>query len=243
MTVALVTFLAWLQQASCTPAALDLLKTAEQRARLFDLPAAVDRAAAAGREGCTDALVESWYLRGLVAAREAYRDGGSPESLAPVREAIAALEQIAGGAPGPAEIARVTLLAASAAAQSEREEMAVFLDFALRMESLQFAAGQPGAPGVAAHEAAGDFWLQVDRYEDARRAYEEAAGLTGATPRVLLGLARAAVRLELPADACAQYRALAAILTAERADGAEADEARRYLESRACSRAPAPSRS
>ena len=236
MTAALIAFV-WLQQPACAQDALDLLKTAEQQARLLKLADAADGAVAAARGGCAEALVEAWYLRGLLAAREAYRDGGSAASLAPVKDAIAALEQLAAGVPGAAEIARVTLLAASAAAQSERDEMAVFLDYAVRMESLQLAAGQPGAPGVSANEAAGDLWLQVHRYQDARRAYEEAARRSVATPRILLGLARAAVRLEEPAAACRQYRALVAMLSVERGAGPEADEAQRYIEGPACTSA------
>jgi hypothetical protein len=91
---------------------------------------------------------------------------------------------------GPAEIARLVLLAAAAAAQSERDEMAVYLTHAVEMESLQRAAGQPGAPGLSALEAAGDLWLQVYRYDEARAAYERAAREIGMTPRVKAGLAR-----------------------------------------------------
>ena len=64
------------------------------------------------------------------------------------------------------------------------------------------------APIITAQEAAGDLWLQVHRFEDARRAYLSAAEQVGATRRVTLGLARTAFRLgDLPAS-CAQYRAL-----------------------------------
>jgi hypothetical protein len=135
--------------------------------------------------------VERVYLRGLEAAAEAYTQGGSDESLAPVREAIAALAAISGGQAGSAEIARLVLVAAAAAAQSEREEMGAYLTHATEMEVLQLAAGEPGAPGVSALEAAGDLWLQVHRYDDAIRAYERAARYLGMTPRIQAGLARA----------------------------------------------------
>jgi hypothetical protein len=137
------------------------------------------------------ASVETIYLRGLDAAAEAYRQGGSAESLVPVNEAIAALDGLALGRPGPAEIARLVLVAAGAAAQSERDEMGAFITHAVEMELLQRAAGQPGAPGVSALEAAGDLWLRVHRYEDAARAYERAAMYLGMTPRIAAGLARA----------------------------------------------------
>ena len=138
--------------------------------------------------------VESLYLKGLADARAAFEKGAPPESLAPVREAIAALGTISQERPGPAEIARLTLQAAAAAAQSERDEMALYLEQATRMERLQFEARQPGAPVVSAHEVAGDLWLQVFRYEDAVRAYLRAAEYVGMTPRVTEGLARARAR-------------------------------------------------
>ncbi len=214
------------------------MRSAEQAARRLELRVAAERATAAAGSGCVEAVTAAWYLGGLLAAREAYRDGGSAESLAPVRAAIAALEQIGGGIAGPAEIGRVTLLAAAAAAQSERDEMAVFLDFALRMEALQLAAGQPGAPGVAAHEVAGDLWLQVHRYADAARAYEEASRRIGDTPRVWLGRARAAARLELSAASCGYYGAFIAAFRSDRPGADEIVEAERFRLAPACSSEP-----
>jgi hypothetical protein len=61
---------------------------------------------------------------------------------------------------------------------------------------------------ITAHEAAGDLWLQVYRYDDARRAYMKAAERIGVTPRITLGLARLAVRIEAVATACKQYQSL-----------------------------------
>jgi hypothetical protein len=134
------------------------------------------------------------YERGLADARAAFAKGGSPESLAPVREAIAALDAIARGRPGAAEIARLTLHAAAAAAQSERDEMTVYIEQAIRMELLQREAGQPGPPGVSALEVAGDLWLQLYGYEEARRAYLRAAEHLGMTPRIAAALERLAAR-------------------------------------------------
>ena len=59
------------------------------------------------------------------------------------------------------------------------------------MEALQRDAGQPGAPGLSALEAAGDLWLRVYRYEDAVAAYERAATYLGMTPSITASLARA----------------------------------------------------
>jgi tetratricopeptide (TPR) repeat protein len=139
--------------------------------------------------------VEAIYMKGLADARAAFEKGAPPESLAPVREAIAALLKISQERPGQAEIARLTLQAAAAGAQSERDEMALYLDQATRMEVLQRDARQPGAPGVSALEVAGDLWLQVFRYDEAIKAYERAAQYLGETPRIRDSLARARARL------------------------------------------------
>ena len=145
---------------------------------------------------CTPAEVEAVYLQGWDAAQAAARVGGSPESLAPVREAIATLERMAAGDHGPAEIARYVLAAAADAAQDERDEMAIFLEHAVALERAQLDARQPGAPAITAHEAAGDLWLRVYRYEDAKLAYERAKAVIGSTPRIEAGLTRVADALQ-----------------------------------------------
>jgi hypothetical protein len=196
-----------LVQAPCAESAA-LVAAASDHAAAFDLDGAVALLARRA-PGCMEIDVPAWYLRGLLAAKEAYRYGGSPESLALVRTAIAELTSRAKQA-WAAEIARVVLLAASAAAQSEREEMALLLDHAIGLEQSRRAAGESGAPIVSAHEVAGDLWLQVHRFEDARLAFRRAARAIGPTRRVTLGLARSAARLENAVAACAEYRRLIA---------------------------------
>jgi len=178
----------------CSAAATAGLADASARVQAFDVPGAVDRLRDAAAGGCEATEVAALYLGGLLAATEAYKQGGSEESLAPVREAIAALETLSGQRPGSAEIARLVLIAAVAAAQSEREEMGAFLTHAAAMESLQLAAGEPGAPVLSALEVAGELWLQVHRFDDARAAFERAVAQVGATPRLTAGLARATAR-------------------------------------------------
>jgi hypothetical protein len=140
---------------------------------------------------CTPAEIEAVYIQGWDAAVAAAAVGGSPESLVPVRDAIATLDRMAAGVHGPAEIARYVLAAAADAAQEERDEMALFLEHAMALERTQLDAHQPGAPSITAHEAAGDLWLRVHRYEDAVRAYEHARMVIGSTPRIEAGLTRA----------------------------------------------------
>jgi tetratricopeptide (TPR) repeat protein len=192
--VAFLVAAAMLGAQPCSEAATSALRDASARAQASDLPGAVDRLRGAVGEPCEATDVAVVYLSGLSAALDAYNQGGSEESLAPVREAIAALDKASGQRPGAAEIARLVLVAAAAAAQSEREEMAAFLTHATAMESLQFAAKQPGAPVLSAHEVAGELWLQVHQFDDARAAFERAAVLVGMTPRIAGGLARAAAR-------------------------------------------------
>jgi hypothetical protein len=236
MTVAIGAFVVvvGLGQAPCPPDAAALMAEATVLAQEFDLPAAAERLRTADRSGCAAAAVGSLYVGGLVAARDAFRLGGPPEALAPVHAAIAELARIVRDRPGPAEVARLVLQAAAAAAQSERDEMSVYLDAAARMEGLQMAAGRPGAPVLGGLEVAGDLWLQLHRYPEARRAYMAAAGQRGASLRMLAGLARSASRLGARDDACAEYRALIDRWGARQAEPPEIADARAYLRQQGC---------
>jgi hypothetical protein len=227
-----------LQQGPCAPPAMDLIAEASARAAEFDLYSALDRLSAAA--GCSVADVASVYVGGLIYARDAARQGGAVESLEPVRRAIVWLDTVASGRRGPAEIARLVLHAAAAAAQSERDEMRLYLESAVQMESVQRAAGQPVAPVVSAVEMAGTLWLQVHRYEEARRAYREAQQQVGSTPQVLLGLARTAARLGDTTSACAGYRTLVHTWNARGTEPAEVAEGRAYLAGPVCLAIPVP---
>jgi len=223
-----------LQHQPCRDAAAPHLASAAERAETFDLAAAADAYFAAAGFGCAEAEIAGHYVRGLAAARDASRVGGSIESLAPVAHAMAAIEARRAAAPSLAPIARLVLEAAAAAAQSERGAMSLLLEQAIRLEGIQLEAGQPGLPAVTAHEAAGDLWLQVHGFDEARRAYEHALARVGPTPRVTLGLARVAVRLEDDGAACVQYQALVD-WWGTRADGPpEIAEARAYLADQSC---------
>jgi hypothetical protein len=238
LAMALVFVLA--QPQDCGREALAFAEAATRLVDDFDFKTAAGGFELAVLRGCESARVPALYLRGLAAAREAYSQGGADEALIAVRQAAANLESLGGGVAGPAEIARLVLMAAAAAAQSERDEMALYLESALKMEALQLAANQPGAPTITAHEAAGDLWLEVHRFDEARQAYTLALELIGSTPRVNLGLARVAVRLKDAPAACASYRSLVYWWERRRAEtaltaapvastGQEIPEARAYL--------------
>ena len=58
---------------------------------MFDIRGALERLDAASRSGCANAQTQATYLRGWLAARDAYGAGGSPESLTDVDAAVASL--------------------------------------------------------------------------------------------------------------------------------------------------------
>jgi hypothetical protein len=179
------------------------------------------------------------YLGGLVGARDAFRDGGAVAALAPVLGAIESLGMISQGRGGSAEIARLVLQASAAAAQSERDEMRLYIESAMQMEVIQSAAGLPGAPIVTATEVAGDLWLQVDRYEDARQAYADAADRLGPSLRNMVGSARASSRLKDVLEACRSYGTLLETWGTRPGLPAEIAEARTYVEN-SCASADVP---
>ncbi len=225
--------LALAQGTQCSPEATALMKTAAERATLFDLAGALQRMQAAAMSGCADATLPALYLRGWIAARDAYRVGGSPESLRPVSQAIATMQE-ALGKSGQPQIAALVLQAAAAAAQSERDELALMIDYAVQLEDRNLTAQRPALPMITAHEAAGDLWLQVHRYDDARRAYMKAEERLGVTPRITLGLARLAMRIEAFATACKQYRSLVMSWKGSGPEPPELAEARTFLMDPAC---------
>jgi tetratricopeptide (TPR) repeat protein len=227
VVVAWLVLTVWTQVPSISPASA--LREAAVRAAEFDMAGAVRLLTGVGESRDTDLQVAAVYARGLLGAREAAQQGGSPESLTPVRQAIAWLEVVANGRAGPAEIARLMLQAAAAAAQSERDEMRLYLDTAIRMETVQRAAGMAGAPLLAAAETAADLWLQVHRYEEARRAFDEAAQQFGSSPRILYGRARAARGLNDVPTACEAFRQLLDAWGSRPAVPDEISEARAYV--------------
>jgi hypothetical protein len=233
--IAILVALSLFQTSECRGEGAARLAAAAAQGEAFDLAGAAPMFGEAAALGCPAGHVAAEYVRGLLAARAAYREGGSPESLEPVKRAVAALDLAGGTQPGPAQIARFVLLAAAAASQSERDEMALMIDQALRVEQLQLSAGQPAAPVVTAHEAAGDFWLQVHRFDEARAAYELAERRVGRTARVMVGLARVAARLSDDRSACRHYADLIAWWGARSPERAEVTEARSFLTQAACS--------
>ena len=210
--------------------ARSLIAEAIVRAAEFDLPGAMELLRVTAARGDAGSEVGLIYLRGLVDAREAFEDGGTVAALTPVYGAIETLATLSQGRRGSAEIARLVLQAAAAAAQSERAEMRLYLETAIQMELIQSAAGLPGAPLVSATEIAGDLWLQVDRYEDARQVYDDAADRVGPSLRNMVGSARASRRLKEVLAACTSYGGLLETWGSRPGAPSEIAEAQTYID-------------
>lgn len=222
------------QLSTCDPAGVAAVGEARAKGEGFDLAAALEAARKA--PGCDEAEGIVEYLEGLLAAHAAVKTGGAPDSLRDVRSAANALSRRAEGGRRRWEVASLLIRAAGAATQYERDEMAVYLAEAIRIESLLLDAGQSPAPIVTAHELAGDLWLQVDRYEEARTAYLRAAERVGRTSRVRLGLARSAARLNDTPVACREYTWLLEWWGERPGLPPEIEEARTLLRSGLCPR-------
>ena len=235
---ALLLVLGLFQAPSCSGAAAGHVSDALRRGQVFDLGGAATAYAAAVRAGCPSARAPSIYLRGLLAARAAAAQFGTSASLGPLQQAMIDLEPFAASDP-VARTMQTVLRAGMPAAQRERAEMTLFIDEMLRMESLQLEAKQPPLPVLSAHEVAGQLWLQLHRYEEARRAFETAARRVGQTPHVLIGAARAAAGAKNVRGACGQYRLLLAWWNDRLGPPPEIAEARAYVAQPQCA-APSP---
>lgn len=215
--------------AACAPGALS---EAVARAEAFDLPGALE--AARRVRDCDEAAAAVDYVEGLLGARNAIATGGTEDALRDVRSAANALARRAETGERRWEAASMAMRAVAAASQSERGEMSIYLAEATRLEALAVAAGLPPLPLVSAHELSGDLWLQVHRFEDARKAYAQASNVVGRTGRVRLGLARSAARLADTPGACAEYGSLLEWWNGREGEPPEIAEARTFVASPDC---------
>ena len=229
----------FLQDMTCRGDAARHVSEALRLGESFDLSGAAVAYAAAERAGCESAAAAAIYLRGLVAGRAADASFASAASLLPLQLAVASLDRSAQNDP-VARAMQAVLRAAIPAAQHERPEMALRIEEMLRMELLQLEAKLPPLPVLSAHEVAGYFWLQLHLYEEARRAFDEAARRIGRTPHILLGAARASVGRRDSVTACEQFRQLIAWWGSRSGSPTEITEARDYIKQPQC--VPPPSR-
>ena len=210
---------------------------ASARAQEFDLPGALALLKEAASDGaCDEAGAQFEYVEGLLGAAEAARQGGTVDSLRDVRSAVHALLWRAagkGGVPNQRSLDRgqpPRHRAIPAVAVKKQVDCRLALRY---VEQTEVLVDLPDRIHRL-HELAGDLWLQVHRFEDARRAYERATEHVGRTSRITFGLGRAAARLQDGRTACAEYRRLLDWWGPRAALPPEIEEARMYLASPAC---------
>lgn len=148
-----------------------------------------------------DREVQRVAMEGWVAARALAPKGGALELLGPVNIRLKALDALPGTA---ARYADVAIRAAVSAAQEERDELDVFLAHARDLSNTMALTGAPAQWPLPIDELEGELWLEVDRYAEARDAYQRATRAQP-TANAWIGLARASARLGDVVTACAAY--------------------------------------
>ncbi len=174
--------------------------------------------------------VAALFSRGLGAARSAWPGGVAP-AAAVAQRAAQRLERLAlaEGPQGRAEAARAAVLAAIAAAQEERDELALLLTHALEVEAATVDDSDIPMLPLPLQEVAGDLWLQVHRYQEAQVAYRASLDRYPNRARSWIGLARASAKA---GDARPAREAYETFLEAwaEADEGlVEVEEAKNYL--------------
>jgi hypothetical protein len=152
-----------------------------------------------------DADVQRVAMAGWQAARALAPKGGAIDLLGPVNGRLKELDQMPNIAARYAEMA---IRAAVSAAQEERDEMALLLTHARDLSNQMSMAGSSAQWPLAIDELEGELWLEVDRFSEARDAYERATR-TRPTPNAWIGLARASDKLGDIATACRAYTTVA----------------------------------
>lgn len=127
--------------------------------------------------------------------------GGAVELLGPVN---VRLKELDGADGNPARYAEAVIRAAVSAAQDERDEMALLLEHARNLSDLMALTGPPAEWPLPIDEVKGELWFEVDRFTEARDAYDRATRLK-ASPNAWIGLARASGKLGDTVTACRAY--------------------------------------
>jgi tetratricopeptide (TPR) repeat protein len=214
-------------QAPCSPAQIAVTAEAERRVLRGDDAGAGEVLSASVVSGTCDRLeLVSVALDGWREARALAPAGGAADLLGPVQRALERLTPFLElDARLEAEYAQTAIRAAIAAAQDERSEMELLLTHARDLSERLQLRGRRAVWPRPLNLLAGELWFEVDRFDDARAAYQRAiAG--DAAPAALIGLARALARLGHTAAACTTYKRAADAAPALRA-AAAADLARR----------------
>jgi len=171
--------------------------------------------AAAEHGACHELGLGALVVDGWVEARRLALIGGAPDALARMHDTLARIEAVRAARPATAILAQMAayadavLRAAVAAAQDERDEMQVYLAHARTLADSLALAGVTRPWPLPIDVAAGELWLEVDRFADARDAFARVADAALAV-RVALGTGRAFEQLKDGSAACVAYRRAAA---------------------------------
>jgi tetratricopeptide (TPR) repeat protein len=145
-------------------------------------------------------------LVGWVEARKLAPAGGDKQLLGPAMRAIEELEALKTGPLAiDAEYAQVAIRAAIAAAQDERPELELLLTHARDLTERLAARGRRATWPRPYNLLAGELWLEVDRYDEARSAFERAVRAEESAI-ALVGLGRTLARLNRHDEACQAFR-------------------------------------
>lgn len=160
----------------------------------------------------TEREIERVANDGWRAARALAPVGAPRDRLGPVNRSLERLDALF--VRLSARYADAAIRAAISAAQEERDEMSVFLEHARALSTQMALTGAAARWPLPIDELEGELWFEVDRFPESRDAYQRAIKAT-ASPRAWLGLARASVRLDDTAAACASYKAIATAAVSE----------------------------
>lgn len=150
--------------------------------------------------------VQRLAMEGWTAARELAPKGGPVELLGPVNLRLRQLDDIPNMS---ARYAETAIRAAVSAAQEEREELGLLLTHARSLSTQMGIGGTPPEWPLPVDELEGELWFEVDRFPEARDAFERATKVRP-TPNAWIGLARASDRLGDTVTACRAYTTAAA---------------------------------
>src|SRR5918993_3362371 len=176
-------------------AALVMQPFALSQAAVGDPRVAQERPVASDRD------LQRIAMEGWAAARGLAPKGGAIEFLGPVNLRLKALDAFPETSARYAEIA---IRAAVSAAQEERDELGLLLAHARDLSNQMQLIGSPAQWPLPIDELEGELWLEVDRFTEAREAYERATK-SHPTPNAWIGLARASDRLGDVVTACRAY--------------------------------------
>lgn len=194
-------------QESCTPAHMTAADQAQQHLLRGDDQSARERLSGVMTNGpCGLLRLALLALDGWSEARALAPAGGAAELLGPVQRTLEDLQMFRKTDDAlEAEYAETAIRAAIAAAQDERPEMELLLTHARDLSERLQLRGRRAVWPRPLNLLAGELWFEVDRFDDARIAYERAVS-GEPSAMALVGLARALARLGQQAAACTTYR-------------------------------------